>query len=34
MNLNSYIGLMGHAYREVQTVGGPALVVASRPPPT
>ncbi len=26
MNLNSYIGLMGGSYREVQTVGGPALV--------
>ncbi len=26
MNLNSYIGLMGGSYREVQTVSGPALV--------
>ena len=28
MNLNSYIGLMGGHYREVDTVGGPALVAA------
>lgn len=28
MNLNSYIGLMGGKYREVQTVAGPALVPA------
>jgi cellulose synthase/poly-beta-1,6-N-acetylglucosamine synthase-like glycosyltransferase/chitodextrinase len=28
MNLNSYIGLMGGTYREVDTVGGPALVRA------
>lgn len=28
MNLNSYIGLMGGHYREVQTVAGPALVTA------
>jgi cellulose synthase/poly-beta-1,6-N-acetylglucosamine synthase-like glycosyltransferase/chitodextrinase len=26
MNLNSYLGLMGGSYREVQTVTGPALV--------
>ena len=26
MNLNSYIGLMGGSYQEVQTPGGPALV--------
>ena len=26
MNLNSYLGLMGGSYREVQTVAGPALV--------
>ena len=29
MNLNSYIGLMGGHYREVQTVAGPALVGAA-----
>ena len=28
MNLNSYIGLMGGSYREIQTVGGIALVPA------
>ena len=28
MNLNSYIGLMGGTYREIQTVGGTALVPA------
>ncbi len=28
MNLNSYIGLMGRNYREIQTVGGAALVAA------
>ena len=28
MNLNSYLGLMGGAYREIQTVGGAALVPA------
>jgi cellulose synthase/poly-beta-1,6-N-acetylglucosamine synthase-like glycosyltransferase/chitodextrinase len=28
MNLNSYMGLMGHTYREVQTAGGAALVPA------
>lgn len=26
MNLNSYIGLMGHCYRDVETVGGRVLV--------
>ena len=26
MNLNSYIGLMGGSYHEIQTVGGTALV--------
>ena len=26
MNLNSYMGLMGGTYREVQTAGGTALV--------
>ncbi|HET9075617.1 MAG TPA: glycosyltransferase family 2 protein [Acidimicrobiales bacterium] len=30
MNLNSYIGLMGGSYREVQTAGGPALVPVGR----
>ena len=30
MNLNSYIGLMGGSYREVQTPGGPDLVPAER----
>ena len=29
MNLNSYIGLMGGTYHEIQTVGGTALVPAS-----
>jgi cellulose synthase/poly-beta-1,6-N-acetylglucosamine synthase-like glycosyltransferase/chitodextrinase len=29
MNLNSYIGLMGGTYHEIQTVGGPALVQAA-----
>jgi chitodextrinase len=28
MNLNSYLGLMGGTYREIQTVGGAALVPA------
>ena len=28
MNLNSYMGLMGHTYREVQTAGGAALAPA------
>jgi cellulose synthase/poly-beta-1,6-N-acetylglucosamine synthase-like glycosyltransferase/chitodextrinase len=28
MNLNSYMGLMGHTYREVQTAGGMALAPA------
>jgi cellulose synthase/poly-beta-1,6-N-acetylglucosamine synthase-like glycosyltransferase/chitodextrinase len=28
MNLNSYMGLMGGAYHEIQTVGGTALVAA------
>ena len=28
MNLNSYIGLMGGTYHEIQTVGGTALVPA------
>jgi cellulose synthase/poly-beta-1,6-N-acetylglucosamine synthase-like glycosyltransferase/chitodextrinase len=28
MNLNSYIGLMGGTYHEIQTVSGPALVAA------
>src|SRR3984957_11696325 len=28
MNLNSYMGLMGHTYREVQTAGGVALAPA------
>ncbi len=29
MNLNSYMGLMGGTYHEIQTVGGPALVQAA-----
>jgi EAL domain-containing protein (putative c-di-GMP-specific phosphodiesterase class I)/cellulose synthase/poly-beta-1,6-N-acetylglucosamine synthase-like glycosyltransferase len=32
MNLNSYIGLMGHNYREAQTVSGVALVPADTGP--
>jgi EAL domain-containing protein (putative c-di-GMP-specific phosphodiesterase class I)/cellulose synthase/poly-beta-1,6-N-acetylglucosamine synthase-like glycosyltransferase len=32
MNLNSYIGLMGHNYREVATVAGVALVVSDAGP--
>ena len=31
MNLNSYMGLMGGSYREVQTVTGTALVQTGRP---
>ena len=32
MNLNSYMGLMGHTYNQVQTPDGPILVPATTPP--